>query len=106
MSNGDDFPAEGIWSHAQWADRVNRGLEKTMVFVPAETMPIGINGVTYWVEKDKETELPMPFYWTYLEAMKTRREAIPNAKASLDRRAFGEGTTSIAAGWNGNVVEE
>ncbi len=101
----DDFPKEGIWSHAQWADRVNKGLEKTIVFVPDDTVPVGINGVTYYVERGKEIELPMPFYYLYMESQKAKGQIMEHALGSLEKRSFGPNQSSVTAGWNGNVAE-
>ena len=101
-----ETPAEGVWSHAQWAERVNAGLEKTVVFVPEDTVPIGINGVIYYVERGKEVELPEPFFMLYQQSRKAQGEIMVNARGSLEKRSFGPNQTSITSGWNGNAVNE
>ena len=100
-----EFPEGGIWTHAQWADRVNRGLEQTIVFVPNDTIPLGINGVTYYVEAGKEIELPLPFFYLYQESQRARGQIMEHALGSLEKRSFGPGQFSVTNGWNGNVLE-
>lgn len=96
---------EGIWSKAQWAERVNAGLEQTIVFVAEDSVPIGINGVVYYTERGKEIELPLPFYYLYQESRRMQGQAIQNALGTLEKRSFGPGQTSITNGWNGNALE-
>lgn len=102
MEADNEFPEGGIWSHAQWVERVNKGLEKTIVFIPEESMSISINGVMFYTTRGQEIELPMPFYWQYMESRRMVGQGLSNAIGTLEKRSFGPGQTSVTGGWNGN----
>ena len=90
-------------SHADWVGLVESGQVKLVQFVPDDTVPIGINGCIYYVERGKPTELPEPFYNVYQQSRMQLAEAAVNSRISLEKRSFGPGQTTISEGWNGRT---
>jgi hypothetical protein len=96
-------PADGIWSMPYIYELVQQGIVKTKTLLPDDTVPISWNGVVVYVTRGIEIELPEFHYDLYVQSRKATNEAFANARASLERRAFGPGQTMVESGWNGNA---
>lgn len=100
-----EWPAKNHnWSINAIRERCAVGLIPAVKFIPEETVPIGWNGITIYVTKGIEIEVPQMFYDVYRDSRQGTMQAYRNAQASLEKRAFGPGQTSVESGWNGNQV--
>lgn len=94
-------PPDGIWSMAYIIKLVDQGIVKTEILYPEDTVPIDWNGVQIFVTRGNPIEVPEFHAEVYRNSRQGTSKALEMAKATLDRRSFGPGQTTLEQGWNG-----